>query len=70
MRDEIAAAVSAYRKASNSSNTEHAISAIMGLGLLLDEQGDAEGAEKAFRKVIESGHAVQGPLAAIGLGSC
>ncbi len=38
------------------------------LGLLLQEQGDLEGAKAAYQQAIDSGHADWAPRAAFGLG--
>lgn len=39
-----------------------------GHGELLAEQGEVQGARDAYQKAIDSGHADQAPMAALGLG--
>ena len=38
------------------------------LGVLLEDQGDVQGAKDAFQKAIDSGHADAAPTAAVNLG--
>ena len=42
--------------------------AAVNLGVLLEEQGDADGAKAAYQQAIDSGHADQAPKAAVNLG--
>jgi predicted negative regulator of RcsB-dependent stress response len=62
---ELAAAVSAFSKASAS---ENAPAAALALGLVLAEQHDVKGAKEAYQQAIDSGHADYKPLAAFNLG--
>jgi hypothetical protein len=39
------------------------------LGVLLEEQGDADGAKAAYQQAIDSGHADMAPMAAVNLGN-
>jgi len=61
----LATAETAWRQAIDESDSEEAA---FGLGVLLGEQGDVEGAKAAYQRAIDSGHTAQTPLAALGLG--
>ncbi len=65
---ETTAAVTAFRKATISGHADQAPMAAVNLGVLLSEQGDAEGARAAYQQAIDSSHADQAPMAAVNLG--
>ncbi len=65
---ETAAAVTAFRKAATSSLGDLAATAADNLGILLEEQGDLEGARAAYQRAIDTGHPDQAPKAAFNLG--
>jgi tetratricopeptide (TPR) repeat protein len=62
------AAIQAFRKAASSGHADAAPLAEFNLGVLLEEQGDADGAKAAYRQAIDSGHADAAPTAARNLG--
>ena len=41
---------------------------MVNLGVLLDEQGDVEGARAAYQRAIDSGHPDEAPRAMVNLG--
>jgi len=61
-------AIRAFRTVSSSGQDKPARIAALVLGLLLQEQGDADGARAAYQQAIDSGHADYVPRAAFGLG--
>ncbi len=63
-----ATAVTAWRQAADKGDSEVAPRAAVNLGVLLEEQGDVEGARAAFQRAIDSGHADVAPRAAVNLG--
>ena len=58
----------AWEQAANSDDPDVAPTAAVNLGLLLDEQGNIDGACVAFQKAIDSGHLQQAPKGAFNLG--
>jgi tetratricopeptide (TPR) repeat protein len=56
------------RKAASSGHADAAPRAAVGLGMLLADQGDVQGAKDAFQEALDSGHADAAPRAAVGLG--
>ena len=65
-RNEIA--IQAWRRAENFADPREQPLATFGIGGLLMHQGDVAGAEEAFQKVIDSGHALTAPRAALCVG--
>ncbi|MGW4967268.1 tetratricopeptide repeat protein, partial [Nonomuraea sp. NPDC004186] len=61
-------AITAFRKASTSTQPDQASMAACALGILLQEQGDTDGARAAYQLAIDSGHPDHGPTAAYALG--
>ena len=61
-------AIQAFRKAASSRDANEAPMAAVNLGVLLAEQGDADGAKAAYQQAIDSGHPDQAPKAAFNLG--
>ena len=66
-RDETAIIV--FRKVLDSGPSDWVALAAVGLGNLLSEHGDFEGARAALRRAIDSGHPDAAPIAALGLGT-
>ena len=60
--------IEAWRKAADSGHADAAPMAAYNLGLLLQNQGDVQGAKDAYQKAIDSGDADAAPMGAIGLG--
>ena len=61
-------AIRAFREAASSGHADAAPMAAVNLGVLLAEQGDADGAKAAYQQAIDSGHADAAPVAAFNLG--
>jgi hypothetical protein len=59
----------AYQKAIDSGHADVAPWAAFSLGVLLEGQGDIQGAKNAYQKAIDSGHAEVAPKAAFSLGN-
>jgi tetratricopeptide (TPR) repeat protein len=59
----------AWSKAIDSGDADMAPAAAVGLGRLLAEQGDGDGAKAAYQQAIDSGHADAVPIAAVSLGN-
>src|ERR1019366_8989887 len=59
----------AWRKAADSGHPDSAAEAAVGLGNLLREQGDTEGARAAYQQAIDSGQEVYASVAAVNLGN-
>ena len=57
-----------YQRAIDSGHAEHAPMAEIGLGLVLQDQGDAVVARANYERVIDSDHADHAPKAAVALG--
>ena len=64
---QIEIAAHAWRKAADSGDADVAPGAWGNLGLLLDDQGDVQGAREAYQQAIDSGHADEAPTAAVKL---
>ncbi|MEU4540282.1 tetratricopeptide repeat protein, partial [Streptosporangium sp. NPDC023825] len=67
-RNQITHAITAARKATTSPDPDHAPQAAFNLGVLLDEQGDPQGAQEAYQLAINSDHPDHAPQAAFNLG--
>ena len=61
-------AAQAWRKAAVSGHTDAAPQAVFSLGVLLERQGDVQGAKDAYQKAIDSGQSHAAPRAAFNLG--
>lgn len=61
------AAIGAFREAASSGHADQAPAAARNLGVLLEGQGDVEGAKAAYQRAIDSGHADQARRAAVNL---
>ena len=62
-------AIQAFRNSVNSGDADAAPRAALGLGVLLEGQGDVEGAKAAYQQAIDSGHADAAPKAILSLGT-
>ena len=62
-------AAEAYRKAMRSGHAAAVPRAALGLGVLLYQQGDVQGAQDAYQKVIDFGDNDKAPVAALVLGA-
>ena len=62
-------AIQAFRNSASSGHADAAPRAALGLGVLLEGQGDVEGAKAAYQQAIDSGHADAAPRAILSLGA-
>jgi tetratricopeptide (TPR) repeat protein len=67
LRNDLAVAERIWRKVAGGSS-DYSAQAAFNLGALLEERGDAEGAEAAYQHAIDSGYPDEAPIAEVNLG--